>query len=166
MPSAETVLEAGEGVAGFDLGQLARITNQDNLRAAVLGIGEEAGECAGPDHRRLINDENGCVIECCGVPVDAGEEPVDRRAGDTGVVFEYFRSACGERTTDHPVTGRAPCVASCSEREGLACAGDAFDDLDPTPDEQIALTIRDCSPSTTHATSVPHRLHAGPRSRR
>ena len=46
---------------------------------ARLGVGEEAGELAGADHGGFVDDEHGGVVECRHVPVDAGQEAVDRR---------------------------------------------------------------------------------------
>ena len=56
---AEPFAEAGERAAGFDLGELARITDQHDLGVGVVGVVEEPGEFAGSDHRGFVRDDHG-----------------------------------------------------------------------------------------------------------
>ncbi len=64
------------------------------------------------------------------MPFDAGEEAVDGGGGDAGVVLKLLGGACGERAADDPVARCLPGVAGGVQGEGLAGAGNAFDDVD------------------------------------
>jgi len=54
----EAAAEADEGAAGFDLGQVARVTDQHDFDPGALGAGEEPFELAGADHGRLVHDHH------------------------------------------------------------------------------------------------------------
>ncbi len=59
--------DGGERAAGFDLGELAVVTDEYDLRVGLGGVVEEPGELAGSDHGGFVDDDDvaigqpGCV---------------------------------------------------------------------------------------------------------
>ena len=51
-------LQSAEHPARSDLGQLVVVADEDHLGGRPPGELEEVGELAGPDHRRLVDDEH------------------------------------------------------------------------------------------------------------
>ena len=59
----ESAEEAGEGAAGFDLGELVVVADEDDFGVGGAGVVEEAGESAGVDHGGFVDDEHACARE-------------------------------------------------------------------------------------------------------
>ena len=113
--------EPAQQAAGFDLGELSRITDQHDLRAGGCGVVDESGEGPGADHARLVNDHDRVVWESAVVGVvEIGEETRDRLGRDPRRRLELRSRACGERGPDDPLAGVLPSVAGAVERERLA----------------------------------------------
>ena len=64
-----------EGAAGVDLGQLAWVTDQDQLGARARGCLDEGGQGPGADHARLVEHHHMTGSEGERPGVDLGQEP-------------------------------------------------------------------------------------------
>src|SRR5207244_2114800 len=104
--------EGGEGAAGFDLGELVVVADEDDLGAVAPGVVEEPGELAGADHGRFVDDEDAAGREAGGVgPFEVGQESGQGGGGDAGAVLEFGGGPGGEGGAEHPVAGGLPGVA-------------------------------------------------------
>ena len=63
LDEAEPVGKAGEEPARVDLGKLAWIADQDDLRAVRRRLCDERGETARAEHPGLVDDEHGRGVE-------------------------------------------------------------------------------------------------------
>ena len=70
--------EQGEGAAGLDRGELAGVTDEQQLRAGVLGLAGERGEGEGAGQAGLVDDQQLTVAEPPPVPLGP-------RLGEMGV---------------------------------------------------------------------------------
>ena len=127
----ETVGEASERSAGADLGELAVITDEHNLRLGASGVGEKSRELPCADHGGFVDDDHRVAAERFAVEVT--EQPVEGATRDAGSFFELRRGACGERGADHSVAGLHPGLTREAKRGGLARSGDADHDVDTSP---------------------------------
>ena len=90
--------EPAEESAGVDLGKLAGITDEHDLRVRGRGVVEDPGELAGADHARFVDDQHGAWSEVAVlVVVELDEQAGDGVAGDPGGGFELGRGAGRER---------------------------------------------------------------------
>ncbi len=77
-----------ERAAGIDLGELARVADQDDLRSCDRCMFDEPGELACANHRGFIDDEHRGGVEAVAVGTfDLAEQAVDGPRGDAGVVL-------------------------------------------------------------------------------
>jgi hypothetical protein len=62
--------ELDEQAAGFDLWELARVTDQHEGGAAARGMGEERAELTGVDDASLVKDDHPARVQSAGLPGD------------------------------------------------------------------------------------------------
>ena len=123
----------GEEAAGFDLGELVVVADEDELDLEGLGVVEELGEVAGADHGGFVDHEDrwiwrdgresafeGEVAGARAMVVEGMPEPASSSAA--------ARAARAQPRTRMPLASQASRAAS--KRVGLAGARAADDDLD------------------------------------
>ena len=116
---AEPVGQPGEGAAGVDLGELARVADEHHLRSSALRVGEELFELAGADHGGLVDHDHVGSVRAgtAAAFINSASRVVD---GMPGAVLEPAGGPGGEADTGHGEPGLGPGVAGGGEREGLA----------------------------------------------
>jgi hypothetical protein len=78
---ARALGELGEQAAGFDLGELAGVTDQDEGGSADRGVGEQRAEPSGVDDSRLVQHHDPARVQSAWLPggrvglVGVGEQP-------------------------------------------------------------------------------------------
>jgi hypothetical protein len=124
--------KCAERSAGFDLGQLASVADENDLRLVSLGQGNQPGEFAGPDHAAFVHDDDATGRQpAAGARVFGVEqETVQGGGGDPSTGLKLGRSARREGGPDDAPTRRFPSVSGGVEGVGLPGTSTADDDLD------------------------------------
>ena len=130
LDGTDSLDEAGQGTAGLDLGQLAGIANEDELRPGVVGGGQESGQCPRPHHARLVDDDHVGGPEAERSGADAGEHAGQGVRRDARPLRQRPGGAGRERRAEDARAGTFPGQPGRGEGEGLAGPGLAHHDID------------------------------------
>jgi len=129
----ESAQESAEGAAGFDLGELMVVADEDDFGIRGAGVIEEPSEPAGVDHAGFVEDEHGARWESLVSTIECREERVEGHAGNTGMCLQFGGGASGESDAEEVMTARFPSSTGAFEAGGLAGTGDPEDDVDAVP---------------------------------
>ncbi len=126
----DAVTDGRERAACVDLGELARIADENELGVGSVGLVDEFGELAGADHSGFVDNDHGVLVEVEVAGGDLVEGAVDGLARDTCTGLEFGGGTGRECGTDESVAVEFVCGPERVGGGGLACSGLADDEVD------------------------------------
>ena len=121
--------ERSECAARVDRGQLAVVSDQDELAARRLDVIQQSGELARPGHAGLVDDEDDPAREPL-AEFEAGDQLGEADRRDRRLGLQLPRGVTGDGGAENREARAGPRLVGRRERERLSCARAAKDDRD------------------------------------
>jgi len=119
--AAVAFVDRPEGSSGFDGLELLRVANQDNFRARIGGMGEDALHLARADHACLIDHQHVARGEQFAALTPLMFKAGDGPRGNARTVLQPFGGNAGQRRTANGICAFAFPDAATGIRLRAAC---------------------------------------------
>ena len=131
--TAVPFVDRSEGGSGFDGLELLRVANQDNFRACIGGMGENALHLARADHARFVDHQHVARGEHFAALTPLIFKAGDGARGNAGTVLQTLGGNAGQRRTANGIARALPGLARNAQHRTLAGPGIADNDAEASP---------------------------------